>query len=779
MGTDRNLKHRTLVLLGTCLPCIVPAGAEAGMAAGDTVAVDFAVSGGPASDPALGLGTNYNGIQSSTTIAAGSVVRLSDGQVVDGVTAAFSGYIGHNGDLRAVGWPGLTADPFYVAEAEDLVWPSGTLTFGGLDDALSYNVRIYSLQDHSSTTPNLYTVTDGAGTQSNSVALVDSWAAATLEDAGLVFEGVSTDGFGKIVVTSATHLNAITISVASGDTDEDGMPDDWEDANGLDKNNPDDADEDILDGDGLTNLEEFQNRTDPNNPDSDGDTLSDGHEVKTLMTNPRSDDTDNDDLLDQHETNTGTFVNETDTGSDPTNPDTDGDGVDDGAEVAAMTDPNLSPFVTLRPGDTVAVDFAIDGGDPVESAFGLAANYNGIQSNATIPLGSVIRLGDGQVVNSVTIAFTGYEGHNGDLRAQGWPGLAADPYYVAEAEDLVWPSGTLTFGGLDDALSYNVRIYSLQDHSSTTPHLYTVTDGAGTQSNSVALADSWAAPTLEDAGLVFNEVSTDGSGRIVVTSNTHLNAITLTVAGGEAVPRLAVELLDGGNDLRFTWDSQDGRLYNLRSETDPSAAPPIDWPIFGSNQDIAATPPQNSLTISRPADPFRLFVIEEFPAPPVSVFSDDFESGQGAWATGSEGDLGTLWQLGAPTNVGPAAANSPANCFGTSISADYTFDTVVWLRSPAIDLTNAAGATLSFFHYVDIEPGFDSGKVSVLDANDHSELAVLVAPIDGDAVDWTKLTKSLPAAALGKSIEIEFRMRSDDVQNFAGWYIDDVIVTVP
>jgi hypothetical protein len=44
-------------------------------------------------------------------------------------------------------------------------------------------------------------------------------------------------------------------------------------------------------------------------------------------------DTDNDGLADDVETNTGIFISRTDTGSDPSDPDTDGDGVKDGNEV--------------------------------------------------------------------------------------------------------------------------------------------------------------------------------------------------------------------------------------------------------------------------------------------------------------------------------------------------------------------------------------------------------------------------------------------------------------
>ena len=88
------------------------------------------------------------------------------------------------------------------------------------------------------------------------------------------------------------------------------------------------------DGDGLTNDEEAQLGTDPFNPDTDGDELGDGREVKELSTNPLNPDTDGDGLSDGDEVLRRS--------TDPLNPDTDGDGLADGDEVRRATDP-LNP----------------------------------------------------------------------------------------------------------------------------------------------------------------------------------------------------------------------------------------------------------------------------------------------------------------------------------------------------------------------------------------------------------------------------------------------------
>lgn len=82
---------------------------------------------------------------------------------------------------------------------------------------------------------------------------------------------------------------------------------------------------DDLDGDGLLNEEERQLGTDPRNPDTDGEGLRDGEEVKTYKTNPLNKDTDDDGLNDREEL----FTYRT----DPLRKDTDGDGLGDGEEV--------------------------------------------------------------------------------------------------------------------------------------------------------------------------------------------------------------------------------------------------------------------------------------------------------------------------------------------------------------------------------------------------------------------------------------------------------------
>ncbi len=86
------------------------------------------------------------------------------------------------------------------------------------------------------------------------------------------------------------------------------------------------------DKDGLNKCEEQEIGTDPQNPDTDGDGLKDGEEFHKYKTDPLNPDSDGDQLKDGEEVHKYK--------TDPLNPDTDGDTLKDGQEVITYkTDP--------------------------------------------------------------------------------------------------------------------------------------------------------------------------------------------------------------------------------------------------------------------------------------------------------------------------------------------------------------------------------------------------------------------------------------------------------
>ena len=97
------------------------------------------------------------------------------------------------------------------------------------------------------------------------------------------------------------------------------------------------------DDDGLPNLIEKEIGSDPYNPDTDGDNLPDGYEALTLETDPTKPDTDDNGVLDCDEDfdeDGLTNLQEYEQGTEPYNDDTDGDGLKDGEEIYTYgTDP--------------------------------------------------------------------------------------------------------------------------------------------------------------------------------------------------------------------------------------------------------------------------------------------------------------------------------------------------------------------------------------------------------------------------------------------------------
>jgi autotransporter-associated beta strand protein len=173
----------------------------------------------------------------------------------------------------------------------------------------------------------------------------------------------------------------------SADADSDGLPDWWEllhtnppSTTGLNPGND-------LDNDGLTNLQEYQLGTNPNNPDTDNDGLMDGVETNTGIwvnatntgTNPLNPDTDDDGLLDGVETNTGIWASSSNTGTNPFVTDSDGDGFIDGAET------NTGVFVSHTNTGTDPNKFDTDG-DGAGDWYEIIASYTNPSSAASKPV---------------------------------------------------------------------------------------------------------------------------------------------------------------------------------------------------------------------------------------------------------------------------------------------------------------------------------------------------------------------------------------------------------
>ncbi len=151
------------------------------------------------------------------------------------------------------------------------------------------------------------------------------------------------------------------------DADHDGMADAWERRVGLNPANAADARGDA-DGDGVTNLMEFWRQTDPRVRDSDGDGLDDGVEIATRKTDPLRADTDLDGLSDGAEVAIH--------GTNPLVADGDGDGLDDGVEVNAR---HTNPLVADTDGDGVNDLYEVKLGSDPRSA-----------SSKPVPVGTIV-----------------------------------------------------------------------------------------------------------------------------------------------------------------------------------------------------------------------------------------------------------------------------------------------------------------------------------------------------------------------------------------------------
>ncbi|UCE37914.1 MAG: Ig-like domain-containing protein [Thermoplasmata archaeon] len=253
----------------------------------------------------------------------------------------------------------------------------------------------------------------------------------------------------------------------------------------------------------------------------------------------------------------------------------------------------------------------------------------------------------------------------------------------------------------------------------------------------------------------------------------------------------AYDLSSGGTwgvtirDITDTWDifsifvASGNSADFIAKVTIPGLASPGDFDVSS----IKASS-QNDTSKSEKAE-------VETNVPEIPPWFDDMEFGPGWWKNQTDGD-GTEWQLGDPSlgAYGPPKSYSPINCWGTNIASNYTIGGECNLTTAYIDLTWAANANLSFWHWYDIN-GFwtDGGWVEVSD--DYGSTWIPIEPLGGypdindwgipcyagSSVKWIRADFDL-SDYTGSVIQLRFHFLDADWDGVerAGWYVDDIMI---
>ncbi|MCD4730195.1 MAG: choice-of-anchor J domain-containing protein [Bacteroidales bacterium] len=161
-----------------------------------------------------------------------------------------------------------------------------------------------------------------------------------------------------------------------------------------------------------------------------------------------------------------------------------------------------------------------------------------------------------------------------------------------------------------------------------------------------------------------------------------------------------------------------------------------------------------------------VFALSSYPQQ-IIYWSDSFESGLGDWVVSN----GT-WQTGTPIS-GPNAAYSGTQCAATVLNGNYQNKVNSRLISPTFTIPSAdQNPRLRFWHWFDIYYG-DEGSVQIkVGAGDWQTISELY--YQGGLV-WTQTSFDLSAFA-DSTVQIAFYFTSDGVNEYPGWYIDDVAI---
>ncbi|MDO9577993.1 MAG: hypothetical protein Q7J16_08915, partial [Candidatus Cloacimonadales bacterium] len=324
----------------------------------------------------------------------------------------------------------------------------------------------------------------------------------------------------------------------------------------------------------------------------------------------------------------------------------------------------------------------------------------------------------------------------------------------------------------------------------------------------------WPAPTYVDYNLSFALFGsqTDANGKTYVRTNPNQNTTEKMVAKakdnsrnqsrtptltGMAYNNAASRTLTGYNvylegvfvayttDEFYQYLDLVGNTTYLSEVTavydDPGESVPIEYEFI-----------YQPTTLDPPTD---LFVTEQgyatWTAPGgggANLFWNDFESDDGGLISNNAAG----WQWGAPTS-GPMAGYSGTNVWGTVLTGNYPTNSNFTLDTPTSYTIASADAMLSFWHWYDIEASYDGGNVKIstdggtswnviTPLTGYTGTANTSNPLSGQPVfcghvqGFWELAEFDLSGYVGMDVMFRWHFGSDISVQYAGWYIDDVLL---
>ncbi len=158
------------------------------------------------------------------------------------------------------------------------------------------------------------------------------------------------------------------------------------------------------------------------------------------------------------------------------------------------------------------------------------------------------------------------------------------------------------------------------------------------------------------------------------------------------------------------------------------------------------------------------------------LYFEDFQADDGGFTTEQTGTNPAPWEWGEPVTW-PGECPAGTNCWGTNLDGNYNNSAGESLTSPVIDLSAIApGEDLTARWYqanhvehhqwdqAFAEVSIDGGAWQVMWQNPPSPTV---------QEPWRELTYDISAAA-GTNVQFRFRLLSDSIINFAGYYVDAI-----